>query len=663
MKQFGLIALACAVASPLSAQVSVKTLLPQMTDLGRLARRPSPHFLTAQASSYDRASKDPQTDWFANADWGKYVRMEQRDGRREYVMADLAGPGAVVRIWSANPVGTLRFYFDGESTPRFFAKTADLLTGKIAPFVDPFAYMSARGTNLYFPFPYQKSLKITVDDTDNNRAANMYYHVGYRAYDPGTMVTTFRMSQLEGLEPLLGLVKTALLSPANVVSGKPSKTSKVELYTGKSAEVVHLHGPCEITELTMEIGPRTPLAKDSIDEWRLLRSVILEGWFDGEKCVEVPLGDFFGTAPGLNDYQTVFTEVKGNKLIARFLMPFAHHAQFKVTNLSQVPATLSTQVKVRPIEFDKNTYHFKAQFGGEEGRTRPMRDMNFLTTTGEGAWIGSNLFIWNPVPGWWGEGDEKIWVDNDTFPSTFGTGTEDYYGYAWSNNETFMRPYHAQPRCDGLRFKSNRGMSVVERWHVIDVMPFDKKFKFDMEMWHWTDTPATFLHTAYWYAKPGGAEPKPIPYHLLLPSPTFEPEPVKGAIEGEKLVIVSKSGGETELQEFGGLSSGNQLWWRDGKPGDKLVLKVPVKTAGKYAVSGNFCLAGDYGIHQLSLNGQALGSPMDFYVKGLEWQKKNLGVVDLPAGDALFEVEVTGANPAADKRHMFGLDYLILEPR
>ena len=194
-------------------------------------------------------------------------------------------------------------------------------------------------------------------------------------------------------------------------------------------------------------------------------------------------------------------------------------------------------------------------------------------------------------------------------------------------------------------------------------MPFEKKFKFDLEMWHWTDTPATSLHTAYWYAKPGGAEPKPIPYHLLLPSPTFEPEPIKGAIEGEKLAIVSKSGGQTELQEFGGLSSGSQLWWRDAKPGDKLVLKLPVKTAGKYAVSGNFCFAGDYGIHQLSLNGQPLGGPMDFYIKGLEWQKKNLGVVDLPAGDALFEVEVTGTNPAAEKRYMFGLDYLMLEPR
>ena len=37
----------------------------------------------------------------------------------------------------------------------------------------------------------------------------------------------------------------------------------------------------------------------------------------------------------------------------------------------------------------------------------------------------------NPVEAWWGEGDEKVFVDGEKFPSHFGTGTEDYYGYAW----------------------------------------------------------------------------------------------------------------------------------------------------------------------------------------------------------------------------------------
>lgn len=35
---------------------------------------------------------------------------------------------------------------------------------------------------------------------------------------------------------------------------------------------------------------------------------------------------------------------------------------------------------------------------------------------------------------WWGEGDEKFFVDGEKFPSSFGTGSEDYIGYAWRLN-------------------------------------------------------------------------------------------------------------------------------------------------------------------------------------------------------------------------------------
>lgn len=40
---------------------------------------------------------------------------------------------------------------------------------------------------------------------------------------------------------------------------------------------------------------------------------------------------------------------------------------------------------------------------------------------------------------WWGEGDEKFFVDGERFPSTFGTGSEDYIGYAWAAEPPFAR--------------------------------------------------------------------------------------------------------------------------------------------------------------------------------------------------------------------------------
>src|SRR5215472_16547006 len=96
--------------------IAVNRLLAEMSDLRALARRPKYHFKAAQFSSYDRKSVTPGTpDWFANDDWGKYIRDETNDGRTEHVMADIDGPGTLTRVWSANPKGTLRFYFDGHT--------------------------------------------------------------------------------------------------------------------------------------------------------------------------------------------------------------------------------------------------------------------------------------------------------------------------------------------------------------------------------------------------------------------------------------------------------------------------------------------------------------------------------------------------------------------
>ncbi len=96
------------------------------------------------------------------------------------------------------------------------------------------------------------------------------------------------------------------------------------------------------------------------------------------------------------------------------------------------------------------------------------------------------------------------------------------------------------------------------------------------------------------------------------------------------------------------------------KPGDKLVLKIPVAEAGTYEVVGNFCEARDYGIHKMKLNGQEI-APIDFYNNGLEMEETvPWDVYALPKGTILLEVECTGANPAAEQRHMFGLDYMLL---
>ena len=62
------------------------------------------------------------------------------------------------------------------------------------------------------------------------------------------------------------------------------------------------------------------------------------------------------------------------------------------------------------------------------------------------VYVADTLALLNCYPRWWGEGDAKIYVDGETFPSHFGTGSEDYYGYTYCRTDLFSCPFYAQPR-------------------------------------------------------------------------------------------------------------------------------------------------------------------------------------------------------------------------
>jgi len=666
MRRFAWIVISLVLASIGSAAepIAIKSLLPQMTDLAFLTRKPSPAFKTAQASSYDRASKGAdKPDWFANGDAGQFVRVEQVDGRNEWVMADLKGPGAVVRIWSANPGGIVRFYFDGEKEPRINCLLADLLGGKVSYLGDPFAYVASSGWNLYFPIPYAKSLKITVDDGGRS----IYYHVNFRTYVEPVQVESFDWDQVNALK--LDILRTGriLLDPSkrdlpdglrtSPLSGTVAPGNPLVFSTSGKAGAVY--------EFRLKLKNPKAAANEKWEspaQWHnLLRNTFIRATFDGEKCVEAPLGDFFGSAPGINPYETFPFEMKEDgTMVCRLVMPYAKSCRLEIGTQSRVPVVLEGEVKTGPYKWTNDSYHFKAQWLASRLSTRPMLDMPFLAASGEGHLVGSNLHVGNPVTAWWGEGDEKIYVDGETFPSTFGTGTEDYYGYAWCNPAKFTRPYHAQPRCDG---PGNFGHTSVARYHLFDTIPFSRSLRFDLELWHWAECTVDYDRTVYWYGKPGQTGPAPINKKRLALTRLGNPLGVPGAIEGENLKY-RKTGGDVSIQEgLGEASTGRHLWWTWMKVGDKLTVEFPVQKAGNYELSANFTCAHDYGIHQASVNGKPAGQPIDFYAPNISWKKVVLGEFKLKAGVNLIEFECVGKNPKAADGWMLGLDYLMLKKK
>ncbi len=643
-------------ASAAPEPISLKSLLREMTDLGRLAEFPAPAYTCRQFSSYDRASKSPAENWFANGDCGQYLRVEERDGRKEFVMMDADGPGAIVRIWSANPNGTLRIYLDGAERPALEAPMSELLGGRVAGLPRPIAGEYSKGWNLYLPIPYAKHCKVTSD------RGEFYYHVNYRTWPAGTAVTPYDAAQLAAAAAELAALARGLDAPAGLnppPQGSAAKSFAAAIEPGAAAVLGTFEGPRAIHRLRVQYAPTGDRDEPA------LRGLVLQAVFDGETTVEAPLGDFFGTGPGLNAYESLPLGVtKEGRLESRWVMPFRRSARVSIRNLGPDPVRVEGAIDTAPRPWTDASLLFHARWRAQHGvPTDPKIDWNYLTAQGRGVFAGVAFAIDNPVKDWWGEGDEKIYVDGESFPSHFGTGTEDYYGYAWCFPALFTHAYHNQPRCDG---PGNYGRTSVNRFHILDRIPFQRDFRFDMELWHWKKCEVNMGVIAYWYAAPGATdgfralEPDDV---AVLPLPEYQPAKVKGAIEGEGMKILAKTGAP-EVQGWGGTSGEAHLWWKDGqKPGDTLVLGFEAPRDGRYRVLARFLKAKDYGIARFAVNDQPAGEPIDFYnPEVIVTDEIDLGTFTLKAGENRFSETIVGANEKAIKAYMVGLDYLRLAP-
>jgi hypothetical protein len=350
---------------------------------------------------------------------------------------------------------------------------------------------------------------------------------------------------------------------------------------------------------------------------------------------------------------------------SHWIMPFANNARITAKTLGERPVRLSGSVETQPHDWTERSLLFHAGWRIQRDLpTRPMTDWTHVQCGGMGRFVGGGLHVINPVKAWWGEGDEKIYVDGETFPSHFGTGTEDYYGYAWCSPERFVHAFHNQTICSG---PGNYGNTYVSRFHILDDIPFTKSFQFDIENWHWHETTRTTrAAVSYWYAKPGGSDfygpltAEDVRFDVV---PKYEPLRVKGAQEGENLKVVSKSGGDVEVQNLNEAYSGEQqLWWTHGAPGDKLVLAFDSENDGLKNVVVRLTHAVDYGIVQLYVNGKKAGVARDLYKGGhyALMPEEDLGEFELTAGQNELTVEIVGINEKAEKAYMFGLDYLMV---
>ena len=331
------------------AQVTTGTLVEEMVRLKKLAEYPSPYYNTVQFSSYDRRSTFPDApDWFENSDgfggepvpgFEKVLKEPDSKGIGEYLVCDVEGPGAIVRLWTAAINGTIRLYLDGNKKPVYNGSAFDFFTKTYSAIV-PENTVDLNGTftqNMaaYYPVPFAKHCKIIWE---GDIKSLHFYHVNIRLYEKGTKVATFQPADIATYSEQIENAKNILSDPdRNIASGNTeTEMFAANIKSGTEQEILAVSGSKGICRLEMKML--------DADLENALRQTVLRISFDGasDPQVQSPVGDFFGTAPGVNPYRSLpFTVTEDGRLICRFFMPFKESASIKIENLGDKNVALT----------------------------------------------------------------------------------------------------------------------------------------------------------------------------------------------------------------------------------------------------------------------------------------------------------------------------------
>ncbi len=258
------------------------------------------------------------------------------------------------------------------------------------------------------------------------------------------------------------------------------------------------------------------------------RDAILRCYWDGEATpsVEVPLGDFFALAHArIRLVRSALTSVNpgfgsSHGLNAYFPMPFASGARITLEHRGAQPLGglfLALWYHVEYETYDRpppaDTLRFHAQWRqerrtvavGPQPNVQLHEGVNLdgadnyvaLEARGAGQMVGLLLQINNVAGGWYGEGDDMVFVDGEAWPpSIHGTGTEEIFGAGACPAREYAGPYHGFHLIESPDYA---GLVGAYRWFVHDPIRFTSSLRWSVEHGHANNFANQYASVAYWY--------------------------------------------------------------------------------------------------------------------------------------------------------------------
>jgi len=374
------------------------------------------------------------------------------------------------------------------------------------------------------------------------------------------------------LVPLKVCAQTTPQEPDRVLDNlfmlRDTHTARISSYdrTGGNYDFIHI-APGETKTLAEIPGTgiirRFYVAPFALDRMRY-RKVMLRMYWDGQKepCVEVPIGDFFGSGLGtlryfhsmVVDVNPGFSDFDFDAMVSYFPMPFAKGARITVENDGDVKNLLLwyhieyEQLPNGTLPPNAGRFHAQwrrvaktpvkpglpknSQLGADRMRNTTGED-NYvvLDAEGHGTYVGLFLTVDNIAGGWYGEGDDMIFIDGVKWPPAYpGTGHEEIFNSGASPDREFWGLYTGFYLIENLNGPWG-GKNQMYHFYVNEPVEFQKSIKVTIEHGHDNDFENDYTSTAFWYQEDPHKPFPPVPSAKdRLPA---WPEDVEQAIEKE----------------------------------------------------------------------------------------------------------------------------------
>lgn len=142
---------------------------------------------------------------------------------------------------------------------------------------------------------------------------------------------------------------------------------------------------------------------------------------------------------------------------------------------------------------------------------------------GKGQFVGVTLATgMNGNNTCWVEGEARMYIDDDKYPSIHYTGTEDYFcgSYGFGNDvqiksyQTYSGLYSGLYAIygDNREFYNGQQRFLLYRFHIADPIHFETKFRMTLDNLGWTGPRYDdYTSCAYWYQTLPSAPLKPLP--------------------------------------------------------------------------------------------------------------------------------------------------------